>query len=60
MLKVINSRGRVLLEVTKEHADGTLDYKEPNGGGYGVTLAQLIQNIDWLKMDYPSARVVKE
>ncbi len=59
MLKVVNSKGRTLLEVTKENEDGTFDYSEPgHGGGYGVTLTQLIQNIDWLKMDYPSAKVV--
>ena len=62
-MKVINSRGRILLEVTRHYrqhvnTDSLFDYVEPgHGGGYGVTLVQLIHNIDSLKMDYPSARV---
>jgi hypothetical protein len=61
-MKVINSRGRVLLEVTKavdcNHAI-LYAYRGDGRGGY-VDAVQLAHTINYIKMDHPSAKVIGE
>ena len=65
-MKLINSRGRVLLEVTGAHAQGmdarglygvTYIYIGDGCGG-NVPLEQLHKTIEFIKMDAPSSKLV--
>ena len=59
-MKVLNSRGRVLLEVTGAyvgpHGVTTYMYRGDGCGGC-VTRDQLEQTIHFIKLDQPSAKV---
>lgn len=66
-MKIVNSRGRVLLTVTAcrryVHRDGSeartvYDYSGPGMGGCNVDLTSLHRTIAALKLDCPSARAV--
>jgi hypothetical protein len=65
-MKLVNSRGRVLLEVTAAHATGidergfigvTYSY-DGDGRGGNVTLVQLGRTIEAIIADNPSAKLV--
>lgn len=67
-MQVINSRGRVLLEVYAGDFDGFMEdgtgvkdemysYRGPGMGGYGP-LTQVHRAIQTIKADHPSAKVV--
>lgn len=61
-MKVVNSRGRVLLEVTKAETipatgETFYSYSGDSCGGYGPR-SQLDQMIATIKSDAPSAKVI--
>ena len=62
-MQVINSRGRVLMEVTRQYRnhvqdESQFDYVQPgNGAGYGLSIVEIDRAIRLLKADIPSAQV---
>ncbi len=67
-MKLVNSRGRVILEVTKAELNpnprpggAAILYTYTGGGMGGYTdLPNLLRKIEYVKLDHPSAREVGE